>query len=140
MRRRRQPQHVDAAVVAAVAVGGALGAAARYASALLWPTATGRFPTTTLLVNVVGCALIGILLVLVTDVWAGRRLVRPFLGTGVLGGFTTFSTYAVDTVQLLAAGRWATAFAYAVGTLAGAVLAVAVAASLTRRAVTRRLL
>ena len=43
-----------------------------------------------------GCAVIGVFMVLITDVWTAHPLVRPFFGTGVLGGFTTFSTYATD--------------------------------------------
>ncbi len=76
-------------MVAVIAGGGVLGSLARYAAGLWWPTGTGRFPWTTLGVNAVGCALISVLLVLVTDVFSVHRLVRPLLGTGVLGGFTT---------------------------------------------------
>src|SRR5206468_23399 len=56
-------------------------------------------------VNVLGCGLIGVLMVLVGELWTGRRLLRPFLGTGVLGGFTTFSTYAVDLQHLFTTDR-----------------------------------
>ncbi|MFE3883978.1 fluoride efflux transporter CrcB [Streptomyces lydicus] len=105
-------------VIGAVAVGGAIGATARYGAALLWPTANGTFPLTTFTVNAVGCALMGVLMVVITEVRAAHRLVRPFLGTGILGGFTTFSTYAVDIQRLIAAGRPAAALA----TLAGTVL------------------
>ncbi|MFE1783973.1 fluoride efflux transporter FluC, partial [Streptomyces sp. NPDC059506] len=82
------------AVLGAVAVGGALGAAARHGAALLWPVPAGAFPWSTLGVNAVGSGLIGVLMVLVAERGAGHPLVRPFLGTGVLGGFTTFSAYA----------------------------------------------
>ncbi|CAM5350095.1 Putative fluoride ion transporter CrcB [Streptomyces microflavus] len=84
-------------VLGAVAAGGALGALARYGALVLWPTADGGFPWTVFAVNVSGCALIGVLMVLTVE--RGRvthPLVRPFLGVGVLGGFTTFSTYAAD--------------------------------------------
>lgn len=120
-------------VVGVVAVGGVLGACARYAAALLWPTPAGAFPWTTLGVNAAGCALIGVLVVAVTDVFTAHPLVRPFLGTGVLGGFTTFSTYTVDIARLLRDGRAATALAYAVATVAAALVSVAVAAAATRR-------
>ena len=83
-------------VVAVVALGGAIGATGRYAASLWWPVQSGGFPWTTFGINVVGCAVIGVFMVVITDVWAAHRLVRPFFGTGVLGGFTTFSTYAVD--------------------------------------------
>ncbi|GHJ41764.1 hypothetical protein Sm713_73730 [Streptomyces sp. TS71-3] len=122
------------AVVAVVALGGAMGAAARYGAGLLWPTASGAFPWTTLLVNVLGCALIGVLMVVVSDVPNVHRLVRPFLGTGVLGGFTTFSTYTVDTVHLTDDGRPAAGLAYLALTLLAAMAAVWAAAAVTRRA------
>lgn len=83
-------------VLAAVALGGVIGACARYGVGLLRPLGPLAFPWSTLLVNVAGCAAMGVLMVLVTEVLTPHRLVRPFLGTGVLGGFTTFSTYAVD--------------------------------------------
>ena len=91
----------DAAVLAVVAVGGAIGATARYLIGLAWPTPAGGFPWTTLAINIVGCAVIGVFMVLITDVWTPHRHLRPFFGTGVLGGFTTFSTYAVDIQQLV---------------------------------------
>ncbi|MFY1688879.1 fluoride efflux transporter CrcB [Plantactinospora sp. WMMB782] len=111
-------------VFAAVALGGALGSAGRYGLAVLWPHAPAGVPWATLLTNLAGCALIGLLMRLVTTAAAPHRLVRPFLGTGILGGFTTFSTYAVETRGLLAAGRPGAAVGYLLGTLAGALLAV----------------
>ncbi|MBQ0883168.1 MULTISPECIES: fluoride efflux transporter CrcB [Streptomyces] len=130
--------HGQAPVLAVVAAGGALGAAARYGAALLWPTAAGGFPWTTLLVNAVGCAVIGVFMVVVTDVWAAHRLVRPFFGTGVLGGFTTFSTYAVDIQHLLRSGEAGTGLAYLAVTVVAALAAVWCSASLTRRLVCGR--
>lgn len=108
-------------VVAAVALGGGLGGAARYGVGLLVPGAPGTF-----LVNVVGCALIGVLVVLTPRL---HPLARPFLGVGVLGGFTTFSAYAVDAVRL---GDWRAAV-YLVLTVLCGLAATAGAAALTRR-------
>ncbi|MCX4759563.1 fluoride efflux transporter CrcB [Streptomyces sp. NBC_01275] len=125
-------------VVAAVAVGGGIGAAARYAAALGWPVQSGGFPWTTFWVNIAGCAVIGVFLVLITEALSAHPLVRPFFGTGVLGGFTTFSTYAVDIQRLVDAGRPATALAYLAATLCAALAAVWLAATATRRALTRR--
>ncbi|MFF8973857.1 fluoride efflux transporter FluC [Streptomyces sp. NPDC014995] len=125
-------------VVTVVAVGGGLGAAARYAASLWWPTPAGGFPWTTLWVNVVGCALIGVFLVLITEALSVHRLVRPFFGTGVLGGFTTFSTYAVDLRGLFDAGRPGTALAYLTATLFAALAAVWLAATGTRLALRGR--
>ncbi|MBA3524093.1 MAG: CrcB family protein, partial [Geodermatophilaceae bacterium] len=92
-RRRRGP------VLLAVAAGGAVGALARHGVDLLLPVEPATFPLGTFAVNVAGCLLLGVL--------AGalyqpdrHRLVLPFVVTGVLGGFTTFSTYTVQTVDL----------------------------------------
>ncbi|NUS14287.1 MAG: fluoride efflux transporter CrcB [Streptomyces sp.] len=125
-------------VVGVVAVGGAAGACARYGAALLWPQSPGAFPWTTFCVNVTGCAVIGAFMVLITEVWAAHRLVRPFFGTGVLGGFTTFSTYAVETRRLVDAHQAATAAGYAAATPAAALAAVWATAWATRRALAWR--
>ncbi|MFI6938766.1 fluoride efflux transporter CrcB [Streptomyces sp. NPDC050418] len=122
-------------VVLAVALGGAAGASARYGASLLWPTAPDAFPWTTLVVNAVGCAVIGVFMVLISDVWVAHRLVRPFFGTGVLGGFTTFSTYAIDIQRLVDGGEARTGLAYLALTLVAALFAVWAAAALTRRVI-----
>jgi CrcB protein len=84
-------------VIAVIAAGGALGALARLGVSTVLPH-HGGFPLSTVLENVLGCFLLGALLVVLTELRRPHPLVRPFLGTGVLGGFTTFSTYAVDAV------------------------------------------
>jgi len=76
-------------------------------------------------------------LVLVTEVWTAHELVRPFLGTGVLGGYTTFSTYSVDVQQLVTAGSAGTALLYLAGTLAAALVAVSAGLGLARAAARR---
>jgi CrcB protein len=121
-------------VLAAIAVGGVLGAEARYAVSLAVPHSAHAFPWSTLLINASGCFLIGVLMVLITEVASAPRLLRPFLGVGVLGGFTTFSTYAVDTLRLLTAGRPGVAVAYVAGTLVAAMAAVFLGANATRTA------
>ncbi|MFJ8850375.1 fluoride efflux transporter CrcB [Streptomyces sp. NPDC102437] len=120
-------------VVAVIALGGAIGASARYGAALIWPTAPGGFPWTTLLVNAVGCAVIGVFMVVISEAWTAHRLVRPFFGTGVLGGFTTFSTYAVDIQRLLDGGRLRAGLGYLGLTLFAALAAVWSAVWATRR-------
>jgi CrcB protein len=124
--------------VAAVAVGGVLGAEARYGLGLLWPAPGTAFPWTTLLINVVGCLVIGVFLVAVTEGRPAHRLVRPFFGTGVLGGFTTFSTYCVDTRRLLVGHQPALAVGYLTGTLLAALVAVYAGAAGTRWWLARR--
>ncbi|MFC9582661.1 CrcB family protein [Streptomyces yangpuensis] len=135
--QRAEPQ---GRVLAAVAVGGALGASARYGISLLWPAAPGAFPWATLWINASGCALIGVLMVLISE--GGRTaphpLLRPFAGVGVLGGFTTFSTYAMDFSRLLDEGEARSALAYAGLTVVAALGAVWAAASVTRFAVRDR--
>ncbi|MGW7288418.1 fluoride efflux transporter FluC [Streptomyces sp. NPDC054847] len=126
------------AVLAAISAGGVVGACARHGATLLWPTPEGTFPWAIFWVNVTGCALIGVLMALVGE--GGRTaaaLVRPFLGVGVLGGFTTFSTYALDLSGLLEREEAGIALAYAGGTLAGAMGAVWLGASATRAALNR---
>ncbi|MEU3663481.1 fluoride efflux transporter CrcB [Streptomyces sp. NPDC032940] len=135
---RRPVRMTQAPVVAVVALGGGMGATARYAVSLAWPTHTGGFPWATFWVNASGCAVIGVFMVLITEVWAAHRLVRPFFGTGVLGGFTTFSTYAVDSRQLFATGHVRTGLAYLAATPLAALTAVALAAWATRRVLKRR--
>ena len=127
------PPRIHTAVVAAVAVGGALGAVARWAIAELMPHDRGAFPWDTLLTNVSGCFLIGVLMVLVIERWQKRPLVRPFFGTGILGGFTTFSTYAVDIQKLVDEGRPRTGLAYLAATLVAALVAVWLAVTAARR-------
>ncbi|TWF78865.1 CrcB protein [Pseudonocardia hierapolitana] len=109
-------------VLAAIAAGGVLGAEARYGVGALLPHADGAWPWSTLLVNLSGCVLIGVLMVVITELRHAHRLVRPFLGVGVLGGYTTFSTATVETLTLLSAGRPGAAIGYVVATPALAVL------------------
>ncbi|MFE7271377.1 fluoride efflux transporter FluC [Streptomyces sp. NPDC057623] len=129
----RTALRAQAPVVAVVALGGASGATARYAVSLWWPAGPGGFPWATFWTNVVGCAVIGVFMVVITEVWAAHRLVRPFFGTGVLGGFTTFSTYAVDIQRLVDGGHPRVGLAYLAATLTAALTAVWLAAATTRR-------
>lgn len=136
--RGRDRGRNEATTLAAISVGGALGAAGRYLIGVTWPTPAGSFPVGTLAINVLGCALIGVLMVLITGVWSRQRLLRPFLGTGVLGGFTTFSTYTVD-IQRLAGTHMGTALLYLALTPIGALLAVWATAAATRSLVNWRI-
>ncbi|WP_433293639.1 fluoride efflux transporter FluC [Actinoplanes sp. CA-030573] len=118
-------------VLAAISAGGVVGALSRYALALAWPHPAGGFAWSTLVTNVSGCFLIGVLMVIVDR--GASRLLRPFAGVGVLGGFTTFSTYAVDAQRAAQAGRPGTALAYLAVTLVTALLAVWAGSALTTR-------
>lgn len=126
------------AVVAVVGLGGGFGALARYGISLALPTEPGSFPWGTFVENVLGCLLIGVLIVLITERWPAHRLLRPFLGVGVLGGFTTFSTYAVEFRKLLQPGTVPLAFGYLAVTMLCALLATLLGVWLTRAVVLPR--
>ncbi len=113
--------------VVAVAAGGALGGLARHAVDLGLPAAAGAFPTGTLLINVVGCLLVGAVAGLVR-----RPVLFAFVAPGLLGGFTTFSTYAVQTVDLALRGEVGVATGYLFGTVVLALVAVEAGLLLSR--------
>ncbi|MGY4911687.1 CrcB family protein [Micromonospora aurantiaca (nom. illeg.)] len=121
-----------AAVLGVIAAGGVLGALARAGTQAAVPQQPGAFPWATFAVNVVGCLLIGVLMA-VLAARPAHPLTRPFLGVGVLGGFTTFSAYAVDAQRLLADGAAGTAGVYLAATVLGALAAVATGDRVTAR-------
>ncbi|MFJ1455509.1 fluoride efflux transporter CrcB [Nocardia sp. N2S4-5] len=130
--QRRELSRAHGVVLPVIAVGGALGALTRYGLSQWWPTPPNGFPWATFVTNVTGCFLIGVLMVVVTDIRAAHPLVRPFLGVGVLGGFTTFSTYANEARALLRPDTIAVSFAYLAGTLVCALLATLIGMRVTR--------
>ncbi|MCF3960494.1 fluoride efflux transporter FluC [Streptomyces fuscigenes] len=137
-RQRREQRRSQYGLLAVIAAGGALGTVARYEASLIWPTPVGAFPLTTFVVNVVGCLVIGVFLVAVTEIFTAHPLLRPFFGTGVLGGFTTFSTFCVDFKRLADSGHPATGLVYIVATVAAAMAAVTAGAWTTRRLLAHR--
>ncbi|MFC7274667.1 fluoride efflux transporter FluC [Paractinoplanes rhizophilus] len=122
-------------VLSAISAGGVVGALSRYLVAQAWPHQSGGFPWSTFVVNVTGCFLIGVLMVVITEVVTGMPLLRPFAGVGLLGGYTTFSTYVVDIQRAAGAGAAWVALSYLALTLVCALLAVAAGTALTRAAV-----
>ncbi|RBY76660.1 fluoride efflux transporter CrcB [Blastococcus sp. TF02-09] len=109
----------------AAALGGALGALARWGVTEALPSDPGAWPWATLLVNLSGCLALGLVLGLVLPRHPGSAWLRPFLATGVLGGYTTYSAFAVETVQLGEAGRPGAALGYVLASVAGGVAASA---------------
>ncbi|MCK9930550.1 CrcB family protein [Frankia sp. Mgl5] len=120
-------------VLATIAAGGVLGALARHGLVVAFPHEAADFDRATFAINTSGCLLIGVLMELVGSVWAGRRLVRPFLGVGVLGGYTTFSAYVVDVERAVEADAPGTALLFLFVSLAAALIAVAVGSGLAAR-------
>jgi CrcB protein len=121
-------------MLALVAVGGAVGSLARYLLDRLLPSAPGTFPWSTLAANVLGSLLIGVAVVWLLERHHPATWAYPLVATGGLGGFTTFSTYAVQTRVLVGEGETLLAGAYVVGTLALALLAVRLGTVVARRA------
>ncbi|MFE3192528.1 fluoride efflux transporter CrcB [Nocardia sp. NPDC059240] len=122
---------IDADVLGVIALGGAVGAVARYGVSR-WLPQRGAIPWQTLAVNVIGCFLIGVLMVCITEIWVAHRLLRPFLGVGILGGFTTMSTYATEVRTLLESGRIGYGIGYLGGTVVTGLLSVVLGVSATR--------
>ena len=118
------------------ALGGALGALARWAIAEALPHSPGAWPWSTLLVNLVGCLALGALLAVLLARYPHSPWLRPFLAVGVLGGFTTYSTFAMDVVRLTGAGHPVLAVAYVLASVLGGACAV-VAGLVTARAAIR---
>ncbi|MCH2165378.1 MAG: fluoride efflux transporter CrcB [Marinovum sp.] len=108
-------------IVLHVALGGALGAMARYLCTL-----TFAFPFATVFVNVLGSLVMGVALVWLAEHGGDKGFDRwqPFVMTGVLGGFTTFSAFSLDTLRLIEGGELVAAVGYAIGTVVLCVAAV----------------
>jgi fluoride exporter len=115
------------------ALGGALGALARWAAAEAFPAPPGSWPWATLLVNLSGCLLLGVLVAVLASRSPEPAWVRPLLAVGVLGGYTTYSAFAVEVVQLVDGGAPALAAGYVVLSVVGGVAAVTVGALAGRR-------
>ncbi|HYL52594.1 MAG TPA: fluoride efflux transporter CrcB [Acidimicrobiia bacterium] len=117
--RRTRPD-----VLAAIAAGGALGAPARYGVAQVIHVAPDTFPWATFWTNITGSFALGVALVLVLDRFPPSRYVRPFVATGFLGAYTTYSTFAVETDLLAKDGHVAVALTYAIASLLAGFTAV----------------
>ena len=113
-----------------VALGGAVGASARYGLSLL--PCKGDFPVLTLLTNLLGALLIGLVVGLAGQAgWSQNRLL--FWKTGVCGGFTTFSTFSLESLTLLQKGKAGPAGLYILLSVAGCLAGVALGQALARR-------
>lgn len=100
-----------------VALGGAIGATFRYGTGILLIKPTGLFPWTTWWINLLGCFLAGVFFALSQKYPVLQNEARLFLMVGILGGFTTFSSFGLETFQLLRHGQSVLAFSYALSSL-----------------------
>lgn len=107
------------------ALGGGLGAVARWGVAEALPSSPAAWPWATLLVNLTGCLLLGALVAVLAVRSPAAGWLRPFLAVGVLGGYTTYSAFAVEVVRMAEAGAVLAAGAYVVLSVLGGVAAVA---------------
>jgi CrcB protein len=126
---------LTAGTMCAIFLGGALGTLARYELAAHHPITAGGFPWVTLLVNLSGSLAIGLLVPLTQHVSFRAPLLGRFLVIGLLGGWTTYSTLAVEATLLAKVGGVATMVAYLVATVAGGLTLVVAGHGLGRRMV-----
>ncbi len=120
-------------VLLAVALGGALGSLARYgADRLIERRSFSIFPWSTFTINATGCLLIGVVIAALADRHHTPTWIRTGLVMGVLGGYTTFSTFAQEGLSLFEDGKGGVALAYMLGSVAIGLLAVYAGARLGR--------
>lgn len=119
----------------AVALGGALGALARYSVSVAWMPAQLKFPVATLTVNVLGSFLMGVFYVVIVEKAMLAPLWRHAIMIGFLGAFTTFSTFSIESLHLWQSGHWQVAISYVVANVVLSISAVVVAIVLTEKLV-----
>jgi CrcB protein len=140
-RSRRSPTQrfgrVEPGVLAVIAVGGMLGATARFKLAEALPSSPGHFPWATFWTNLSGSFLLGFLLIVLLERFPPTRYVRPFIATGILGAFTTMSTYTVETALLMKDDHVATAILYGVSSIAAGVFLAYAGIAIARLSVVR---
>jgi CrcB protein len=126
-------RHVDGRELAAIFAGGFVGAVARAEVGEALPYERGHWPWATFAVNILGALLLGYFTTRLQERLPPSAYRRPFVGTGVCGGLTTFSTLQLELLRMLDDGRVGLAVAYAGVSVALGLLAVAVATNLVRR-------
>jgi CrcB protein len=124
----------DPRELGAIFAGGALGAAARTGLEELAPVHAGHWPWVTFGVNVIGCLLLGYFVTRLQERLPISAYRRPFLGTGVCGALTTFSTFQLELLDLLDRGDVLMAVGYGLGSIAAGFAGVALGTGLVRRA------
>ena len=118
----------------AVAAGGAIGAVCRYLIGKLPIGSNDGFPVKTFIVNIIGCFLIGLVAALALKQFADSPRLVLFLKVGICGGFTTFSSFALETGGLMEKGSYITAAAYVILSVAVGILALFAAEFIAEKA------
>ena len=116
-----------------VALGGGLGAAGRFGVSLAMPARADAWPVATFGINVVGSLLIGVLAGWLSSRGDAGEPWRLFLGVGVLGGFTTFSAYSLETMRMIERNDWVGASTYSIGSVIAGLIAVAIGLAMAKR-------
>ncbi len=130
--RAGRPTWQRPGILLAVAVGGVIGACARYEFSAAMPSRPGAFPTATFLINVTGSFVLGFLLTAMVERWRPNEYLRPLIATGVIGAYTTWSTFMTDADNLIKDGHPAMAVGYLAASLAGGLAAVYAGTTLAR--------
>ncbi|HKN90206.1 MAG TPA: fluoride efflux transporter CrcB [Acidimicrobiia bacterium] len=125
-------------VLGAVALGGSLGAPARYGISVLVDITPGTFPWGTFWTNLSGSFALGLVMAFLLERFPPTRYLRPFVATGFLGAYTTYSTFAVETDLLARNGYVGIALAYSAASLVGGLAAVWIGLSVGRAVPVRR--
>jgi CrcB protein len=120
-------------VVAAIAIGGALGAPARYEVSQLVHVASNSFPWATFVTNVSGAFVLGLFLTFTLERFPPTRYLRPFFAIGFLGAFTTFSTMAVETVTLAKDGYVVLGVGYLIASIGAGLVVTYLGTAIARR-------
>jgi CrcB protein len=125
-------------ILAVIALGGFFGGLSRYGLGLAFPAQHGAFPTATFAINVSGSFVLALLIVFVLEVWPPTTYIRPLIGVGFCGAYTTFSTWMVGVDQLISDGRTATAAWYLFGSLVAGLAATSLGMTSGRAVVAHR--
>ncbi len=127
------PMRVDPREIAAVFLGGMIGAVLRAQIVDLWPPEAGEWPWATFTANLVGALLLGYFVARMDRPLSGAGYVRPFLGPGLCGALTTFSALQLELLYMIEDGAFQLAVGYALASVSLGLLAVPLSARLARK-------